>query len=286
MAMLLALVSGSWRDMLWPGAAAIARTVPMIVVMLLPMLVGLDQLFAWSHEQFEGFRGAWLSPGSFIFRAVLYASAWIALARWILPLVRLRPELAAVGAILMVLTVSAAGIDWIMTLDRHFHSSIFGLLYLGRSMLSGIALAILFALSRHAPRPGVLRGLLAAAVHAWLYLHFMQYLLIWSADLPREINWYEVRAVGVWAYMLWVIALGQGALVALALLFPWSERPGVLATLSLITLALGLLESAWLVLPALEGLVPVIALVFALAAWLGFGGLVGTILAPRRVDGH
>jgi len=286
LALVLALVSGSWRAMLWPGAEAISRAIPCILVMLLPVLVGGGQLFFWSHERFEGLRGVWLSPAFFMSRAVVYVLIWTGLACWVLPRARQQPGLAAVGVIVLVLTVSAAGIDWIMTLDRHFYSSIFGLLYLGRVMLSGIALAILLALSRRPQRPGVLRGLLAGAVHFWLYLHFMQYLLIWSADLPREINWYLMRSEGLWMVLLWMIALGQGAFVALALLFPSSERTGFLAALCLVTLFSGLLESAWLVLPAMEGLAQGIAVAFSFFACVGFCGLLVPFVAKERLNEH
>ncbi|MFK4134746.1 hypothetical protein ACI2KR_21030 [Pseudomonas luteola] len=282
LAMLLALVSGSWRDMLWPGTAWIARTAPMVGVMLLPVLIGVSSLYPWAEASFEGFRGFWLSPLCFIIRSVLYIAIWSGLAIWALPRIWQKPGLAAAGAILLVLTLSAAGIDWVMTLDEHFYSSIFGLLYFGRVMLSAIALAILIALSRQAQHPGVLRGLLVAAVHAWLYLHFMQYLLIWSADLPREIHWYIVRAEGGWGGMLWIIGLGQGAVVFIVLLFSVSERPLVLRGLCFVTLGLGLLESAWLVLPALEGLRPVALIGFTVVACLGYCGLLGQTLVRKE----
>ncbi|MDU9035221.1 hypothetical protein NHG95_18910 [Pseudomonas corrugata] len=282
LAMLLALVSGSWCDMLWSGTVRIARTTPLIGVMSIPVIIGMSRLCPWADSSFSGFRGFWLSPAGFAVRTFLYAAVWSALALWALPRVRLRPGLAAAGALLMVLTLSAAGIDWIMTLDERFYSSIFGLLYFARVMLSAIAVAILIALSRHAQRPGVLRGVLVAALQVWLYLHFMQYLLIWSADLPRETHWYLVRVEGLWRGVLWAIAVGQGVLVFLVLLFAVSERPLVLSGLCWITIASGLLECAWLVTPSLEGLRPVAVISFTLVAWLGYAALLGQILVRKE----
>jgi len=240
------LVSGSWQGLILPGAGRIARLAPLLGLLLLPLLLAQHRLYAWALEGEEGFRGVWLSPLAFTLRTLLYVALWSALA-WLLPR---RPRLAGPGLVLLVLSGSAAAIDWAMSLEPEFFSTLYGLLYLSRGLLSAIALAVLLALHAGAERRGVLRGLLIAAVLLWLYLHYMQYLIIWSADLPREIRWYLTRIEGFGAAVVWLLGVGQGLLPLVLLLLPLGERSGALQGVAITTLLLGQLELLWWVLPA------------------------------------
>jgi len=175
--------------------------------------------------------------------------------------------------------VSLAAFDWAQSMDPRFASSIFGLLWLGRLMLSGIAACILLCLMAGASRPGVLRGLLAAAALSWVYLHFMQYLIVWYGNLPEEVHWYEVRARG-WPLLTWLVALQS--LVFVATWWPFSARRLPLTVLAAATLLLGLAEGAWLSLsslPDMNGLIVTLALLAATAAG---AGLMALLVLPRR----
>ncbi|WP_421683181.1 YtxH domain-containing protein [Stutzerimonas urumqiensis] len=275
----LAPVSGSARDQLWPWTLVASRAMPALLLMVLPGLLGAGVIYEWMHQYSNGFRALWLWWPSFVVRGLLYVGLWWALARWLLPTTLRNPAGAGLGLIAVVLSVSLAAFDWAQSMAPHFASSIFGLLWLGRLMLSGIAACILLCLFTGATRPGVLRGLLSAAALAWIYLHFMQYLIVWYGNLPDEVRWYEVRGRD-WPLLTWLVA--AQSLVFVATWWPLSARRLPLAVLAGSTLLLGLAEGAWLSLASLSGLHALwVALAMAAAAAAG-GGLMGVLALPRR----
>jgi hypothetical protein len=282
LALLLALVSGAWRDLLLPGALLGTRAVPWIALLVVPLLLGVRLLYPWAQDAAPGLRGVWLNPTAFVIRALLYVALWVALARGLLPRLAGAPGLAGPGLVLLVLSLSAAAIDWAMSLDAEFFSTLFGLLYLARALLSGIAFAVLVALANGASRLGVLRGLLVAALLLWLYLHFMQLLIVWSADVPREARWYLWRSQGVWLGVLWLLGAGQGALGLLGLSVWPERRPAGLVAVAALTLPLGLFEALWLVLPAFRDENPLWLWLFGGLAWMTAGGLFGLAWLPRE----
>ncbi len=280
----VALVSGNARDQLWPWTLFSARALPMLALIALPVLAGAGALYEWVGTDEGGFRGFWLAWTSFAVRAVLYLAAWLALAKWVLPLSLNRPAAAGLGLIALVLTTSLAAVDWAMSLDPHFTSSLFGMVWFGRLMLTGIAFCCLLVLSRGRDRsgrdrPGVLRGMLAAAALAWLYLHFMQYLVIWYGNLPEEIRWYQHRTEGVWLWLTWLLGAGQ-SLVFITLLWPFSQRRPALTALAATTLVLGLVEGVWLSLPGLKAMQPVVLGLALVCAWMAGVGLLALALLP------
>lgn len=277
----VALVSGNARDQLWMWTLSSARAVPVLALIALPVLAGAGVLYEWAGPDEGGFRGFWLAWPSFVVRGLLYLAFWWGLATWVLPTSIRRPAAAGLGLIALMLTTSLAAVDWAMSLDPHFKSSLFGMVWFGRLMLSGIAFCCLLALGRGSDRPGVLRGMLAAAALAWLYLHFMQYLVIWYGNLPEEIRWYQHRGEGGWLWLTCLLGAGQSS-VFIALLWPFSQRRKVLTALAAVTLVLGLAEGVWLSLPGLSAMQPALLSLSLVCAWLAGIGLLALALLPRR----
>ena len=101
------------------------------------------------------------------------------------------------------LTVTFAMVDWTMSVNPHWFSTIWGLLYIGGQGLSAMAFAIviLIMLSETPPLNRVvtphhlhdLGKLLFAFLMLWAYLSFSQFLIIWSANLAEEIPHYLTR---------------------------------------------------------------------------------------------
>ena len=118
---------------------------------------------------------------------------------------------AAVGLIVYALTVSLAGVDWLESLEPDFHSSIYGLLFLSFSMLNGLAFAIAGGLlsRRRIGSRKAYSALLLSMILVWAYLHAMQYLVIWSGNIPDEVTWYLKRSSHGWQVVLAALALGQ-----------------------------------------------------------------------------
>jgi hypothetical protein len=288
------LTGGPWGRMLGESLEAGARTMPLIAVLGLPLLLDLGALFPWAHpeylarEELVAKKVFYLNPPFFMVRTVFYLAVWTALAFLITdaraPLAE-RPRqraLGAIGAIVFALTTSFAAIDWAMSLDPKFNSSTFGLIVIGGHLSAGLCFAALItlALARARERPTVLAeapavglgGLLQGAILLWAYLVFMEYLVVWSGDLPHNAKWYLVRAEGGWEALIWIVALGHFVLPFLVLL---SERMRhdwrVVASLAALVLATQLLYLVWQTAPAWEDDAPPPTLIAG--ALLAIGGL-------------
>jgi len=248
LALLTPLIKGRWQVLLTPGSRLGGSAVVWLLPMLLPVLFAMAWVYPWFAVEGSGFRGVWLSPWFFVLRTVLYAGVALILQRW-------APRRCGPGLIVYALVASLAAVDWLMSLQPGFASSIFGLLLIARQLLEGLAFAGLCVLCWNlvplpAPQCQVLRGLLVSALAFWAYVHFMQYLIIWSVNLEHETQWYRVREVGAWGGFSAVLVAGQLACL-LALASPWGGRPRVLVWGCVAILLLGTLESIWLSLPAL-----------------------------------
>lgn len=239
------LIRGSWQPLLAPCIALGSGWVPWIVLLLLPMLLGVHWLYPWALVTQKGFRGVWLSPLFFMVRTVFYAAAWWGLYRlW------LSGRARAPGVIALVLLASLAAIDWLMSLQAGLNSSLFGLLMVSRQLLGALALA---GLLRPAGRYiAVLRALLVTALVLWLYLHFMQYLIIDWTRLPAETLWYRLRGVGVWEATSVLLYLTHGFCL-LVLASPLGLHDRALRGACGVILLGGALEAVWLVLPGTGG---------------------------------
>jgi hypothetical protein len=247
LALLTPLISGRWQALLAPGSRLGRSAVVWLLPMLLPVLFTMAWLYPWFAGENSGFRGVWLSPWFFVLRTLLYAGAALVLQRW-------APRRCGPGLILYALVASLAAVDWLMSLQSGFASSIFGLLLIARQLLEGLAFAGLCVLCWNlvplpAPQCQVLRGLLVSALVFWTYVHFMQYLIIWSVNLQHETQWYRVREAGAWGVVSAVLMAGQLACL-LTLALPWGGRPRVLVWGCVAILLLGVLESIWLSLPS------------------------------------
>jgi hypothetical protein len=119
--------------------------------------------------------------------------------------------------VLFVLTVTFMSIDWVMSLDPHWYSTIFGVIFIGGSGLSAIAFSVLMVVALADARPfsEVVRPshlhdlgkLMLAFVMLWAYFSFSQFLIIYSANLPEEIPFYLERFHGGWGYLSVALAL-------------------------------------------------------------------------------
>ena len=148
---------------------------------------------------------------------------------------------SAPGMLFLVLTVTFASVDWIMSLDAEWFSTIFGLLTIAGWGLTAFAFAIivLAMLQRSGAAGDVLKPrhfhdlgkLLLAFTMLWAYLNFSQFLIIWSGNLPEEIPWYVKRTTGSWGYVAIALVVGHFCLPFMLLLSQdLKKRPAMLAT--------------------------------------------------------
>lgn len=285
--MMTILVPGSWRKLyaapLWIGASLL----PVAAIAALPLLAGLWMLYPWASGafHFSGFKGAWLSPGFFIARQLGYwailIGLWLALRRFSAR----RSAVSAGGLIAFALTASWMGIDVAETLTPEFHSSIYGLLVLGGDWVAGIAFALVLALPGGRGRaPVSAAGALIVAILMWSYFQAMQFLVIWSGDLPDEVVWYLARGTGVWAVVTAILFLAQFFGSFFAMLLPAvRDSRGAMAIVAAVSLGCRPLESAWLLLPGHDvGWQAPLSAALALAAMAALGALAAGRLNPDR----
>ena len=274
------LVRRVWTEKLHSVMTAISGTLPLVGALLIPILIGMRELYpaASEHAPLPAFKASYLAPWFFTLRALIYFVVWSLLATWLRSAWNNSERMtraASTGLIVYALTVSLAGIDWIESLEPNFHSSIYGLLFLSFVILNGVAFTIGagILLGR---RIGPMRGysaLLLSTILLWAYLHAMQYIVIWSANIPDEVTWYLKRSANGWQYLLIVVTLGQLIIPFFALL---DERIRAgrrwLAALCWITLAMRCCEAAILIIPPLPHVGLLMMAVMLPAALVFVGG--------------
>jgi hypothetical protein len=281
------LTGGRWGRVVGDALEAGLRTLPLLALLTLPLLLDLAAFYPWTQPDYLAAhpdvarKAAWLSPAMFALRSLIYLALWLALAFGLSTAATpfaVRPRRrapAALAAILYALTASFAALDWLLSLDPTFTSSVFGMLTMAGEAAAGLSLALL-ATCALAPRRGTagagLGSLLLAVVLLWVYFAFIQLLVAWSGDLPPDAAWYLARSEGLWRVAVWLLVLGH-AVLPVALLLSARARTSwrALAAVSGLVLAMRLLDVCWLVLPAFGERMPPAWLVAG--AFAAVGGL-------------
>jgi hypothetical protein len=249
-----------------------------LAILFIPIVVGVPHLYSWSNpaviaaDPLLQHKAVWFSLPVWIGRAVLYFAIWILLAyyldKWFRdwdrtgdPACRRRlRNLSGAGMVLLVLSVSFAMFDWVMSLEPDWTSTIYGLMVLIGHGLAGWALAI-FILTRLRHRWPVrefdswrlwqdLGSLLLANLILWAYTSFDQLMLIWVGNLNDEIPWYLRRMAGGWGYLGILIIVCQFAIPFFALVLRGTRRsPVALGRVALLLVITRFLEDILLVEP-------------------------------------
>jgi hypothetical protein len=271
------LVRAGWTQDMYRPLSRAAFTLPVCAVLFLPVLIGLSWVYPWATDAntLPPFKAAYLTPWFFVLRTFIYFAIWTALA---FAAARAYGDDAAMqrtasaGLVIWALTVSFAGIDWIESVEPHFHSSIYGLLVLSFDLFAAFGFALVVVMTQAAPRQmsnTAYAGVLLSMILLWAYLHAMQYIIVWAGNLPEEQVWYLQRATGFWGMVMWLLAIAQFVGPFFALL---SERvrssTRVLLWIAGVSLAMRFAEAALLVLPPLG--LPPIALTICIPAAAAF----------------
>ncbi|HEX9000182.1 MAG TPA: hypothetical protein VGB07_09815 [Blastocatellia bacterium] len=231
------LTGAGWGLVIRRQLESASHTLWLMAVLFLPISFGLHSIYEWSHgtanleegtlKKLLEHKSVWLNPSSFNIRAVIYFAIWIGLMfflrKWSLRQddtpnpyeaqgwMQKAQNLSGPGFLIYGMAVTFAGIDWIMSLDAEWFSTIFGLLTIaGQGVLSiAFLIAVCVILSKREPMSHVLMTkhfhdlgkLQLATVMVWAYFSFSQLLIIWSGNLPEEIPWYLRRFEGNWRYV-------------------------------------------------------------------------------------
>ena len=224
---------------------ASSRTLPLLVVLFIPVLLGRETLFPWTHadhvqaDEVLRHKAPYLNTTFFIVRAAFYFAGWWGLSallnKWSLlqdrgdVAVNTRIQrLSGAGLVFYALTVTGAGIDWIMSINPHWYSTLFGFLMMGGQGLAALAFTIVVAsfLFTRAPLDDVLKPhhfhdlgkLMFAFVMLWAYFNFSQYLLTFAANLVEEIPYMTTRIRNNWQYLALFLTIFHFAVPWLLLL--------------------------------------------------------------------
>ena len=214
------LSGGAWGVLIRRPIGAASRVMPIMTALFLPIALSVRSLYSWAdpqnvaRDEILQHKHLYLNVPFFLGRAAFYFLVWNALVyflnRWSLEqdetadpdLARRMQTLSAGGLLAYGLTITFASFDWLMSLDPHWYSTIFGVLVMGGQGLTALAVLtiVLVWLSRRPPLQSVVQpahfhdlgNLMLAFTMLWAYFSFSQYLIIWSGNLPHEIEWYRI----------------------------------------------------------------------------------------------
>lgn len=273
------VTGGAWGVAIRRFLEAMIRLFPLLAALFLPIAIGLPHLYEWARpdavaaDELLRHKHAYLNPAFFLARTVGYFVVWTlvsrVLVRWSeaqdgttdsLPTERL--ELVSRGGLLLMgLTMTFASIDWMMSLEAHWYSTIYGVIFMGGSVLTAMTLAIvLAALAREGTRlPDVISAdqfhdlgkLLLAFTMLWAYFNVSQFIIVWSGNLPDEISWYLARTRGGWRAVTTALLLVQFVLPFVILLSRRvKRRPAVLGAVAAVMLVARFVDVYWMVVPS------------------------------------
>ncbi len=244
--MLQHMSGGAWGIVIRRVLEAATRTFPILAALFVPVALGIPFIYEWANAAAVEaslvlkHKHAYLNIPFFIGRAIFYFAVWnlvsYLLNKWSREqdltgerdLTRKLQGLSGPGLVLYGLTVTFASIDWVMSLDPGWFSTIFGMLFMGGQGLSAMAftIAVIVVLSNYKPMSEVIQPrhlhdlgkLMLAFLMLWAYFAFSQFLIIWSGNIPEEVSWYTRRLHSSWRYIGLALVLLHFALPFVLLL--------------------------------------------------------------------
>lgn len=278
--MLQYLTGGAWGITIRRELEAATRTLPLMAVLFLPLVFGLGRLYEWTHadvvakDELLQKKAAYLNAPFFLFRTALAFAIWILVAyfmnRWSREqdthadhkaIDRKLQLLSGGGLVAYALTTTWTSVDWVMSLEPHWYSTMYGVIFMVSQGLGALALATfaVLRLSGGKPVSEFLGGrhlhdlgkMMFAFTMIWAYVNFSQYLIVWSGNLPEEIAWYLARFRGGWGLVGAAVLLLHFVLPFMLLLSRKANRdPRTLALAAGLLLFMRFVDIGWLTLPA------------------------------------
>ena len=223
--MLYHLVGGAWGTVIRRILESGMMTLPLMFILFIPILLNLPKLYFWarpdglSDPKIAEIHQSYLNFNGILLRYILYFVIWIGMAyflnRWSTEqdsiagqsTLRFR-AISSIGLVIYSFTISFAVIDWVMSLQARWISTIYGMLFIAGEALSAFCFCVVIEsiLGKRKPMSNYLTDtevhdhgkLMLTFVMVWAYFNFSQWLIIWSGNLPEEIPWYLRRLNGGW----------------------------------------------------------------------------------------
>ncbi len=298
--MIYHVTGGAWGSVIRRSLESAVRTFPLLAVLFVPIVLGAHTLYEWAdaakvaHDPLLQHKSVYLNVPFFIGRAVLYFVVWTLLAtflwRWSDAqengeerAIGWLENLSRGGLVALGLTFTFAAVDWAMSLEPHWYSTLYGVLVMGGCLLSAMAfmIQIVALLATKGPLSGVVQPmqfhdlgkLMFAFVMLWAYFSLSQLLIMWSGNLPEEIPWYLKRMSGGWQYVGASLIVFHFALPFVILLSRDVKRNArLVAKVALFILCVRAIEVYWLLTPAFSPHHFRFHWLYV-STWLGVGGV-------------
>jgi len=232
------LSGGAWGMVVRRVWEASSRTLPLLTILFIPVVLGMNRLYPWTHTELMQddailrHKATYLNPTFFLARAAVYFIGWNLIAWRMTALSRAQDQgdlsatrsmqrLSGGGLVFLALSITFVGVDWFMSLNPDFYSTMFGFLFMNYLGLAGLSFTIVIATSLRKTEPmnALFRPshfadygkLTLAFVMMWAYFQFSQYLLVYAANLKDEIPYVLTRIDGGWQYLAIFLVLFQFA---------------------------------------------------------------------------
>jgi hypothetical protein len=297
------LTGAGWSVVVRRIPEALAALIPAGLACIAAVLVFHPSSYAWIAEgddSIAGFKGLWLDYRFLLVRAVLYAVVWLWFARALVRNSRAQDRdgalhhqqrnvaLSAGFTVCFALSYWLSSVDWVMALEHHWYSTIFGVYAFTGLFASALACTILVAqwLRGMSMMASIIREdhlhdlgkLLLGATTLWVYIWFSQYMLIWYANIPEETIYYVHRQSGAWGPLFLLNPILNWVVPFFLLLPRVCKRDGtILARIAFIVLVGRVLDLYLAIYPALFPDSPVFGL-WEVGAIVGMAGLTGSLI--------
>jgi hypothetical protein len=271
-------VGGKWGMLIRRMCEAGCRTLPYMAILLIPILLSIPMLYPWArpeavHDVNIQAKTAYLNVPFFLARAVFYFLIWTyyawRLSSWSAAqdqtgdesLISKMRAVSAPGLVIFTFVTTFAFIDWIMSLEPNWFSTIYGVMFLVGQVLESFAfvIALVIILSKRSPLKEYvtvqhlhdLGNMMFAFMVLWAYLSFSQFLIIWAGNLPDEIPWYLRRLRGGWGWVALTLVIFHFAIPFVLLLMRKTKRYAErLIKVCLLMIAIRIVDVYWVVKPA------------------------------------
>lgn len=275
---LLYVSNAGWATAFRRVPESMAAVLPAAGIIMLLTMLGIHSLYEWSHtdtvaqDHVLKEKTAWLNIPFFVLRTVLFISIWVGFASYIVRLsgkqdvngdLKFTSRSKTASAIFLVvfgLTFTLASMDWIMSLEPHWYSTIFGIYNFCGSFLNGLAMMtlIVLLLKRMGPFEHILTEqhlhnlgkLIFAFSTFWMYIWFSQYMLIWYSNIPEEVSYMVKREHGSWLIFTIVNVVFNWAIPFVVLLPAWTKKhEGFLLRVCIIIMIGHWIDLFWMIMP-------------------------------------
>jgi len=277
------LTGGGWGTVIRRILGAAMRTLPLLTLLFIPVIFGIHRIYIWAQplgniedkhfrEHLEQITQSYLTVNGFVVRAAIYFAIWnvlsFLLSKWSkqtdspdAPNNSQRfKAVAGPGLILYAFTISFAAIDWIMSLDPSWISTIFGLIILIGEVLSAMCFAVVVEriLFEYKPMSEMLKPdfvhdhgkWMLTFIMVWAYFSFSQWLIIWAGNLTSEITFYLKRLNEGWGWIGLILVLFHFAIPFVILLSsPFKRNVRKLVWVAVLLLLMCYVDLFWIIEP-------------------------------------